>query len=213
LKNFINPTSSKKKDKSTLSMKTQQLTSTETATVDEGIQIEKGVGEELTPPSNNFLKNFINPTSSKKKDKSTLVVEPQQQISTVTDGSGTRTNSNGIFSLFVGKINSLNSRSVRTTISLQKNNNNAEKVVPNVPINKKRPSILSFFGGTKKEDETSQDSNARSTLIVNKPSQQTKGGENQIWSPFSPKKKTEETSANVSKELSSAVLKVCHLFD
>jgi len=212
LKNFINPTSSKKKDKSTLSMKTQQLTSTETA-LDEGIQIEKGAVEDSTPPSNNFLKNFINPTSSKKKDKSTLVVEPQQQTSTVTDDSGTRTNSDGIFSLFGGKINSLNSRSVRTTISLQQNNNNAEKVVPNVPINKKRPSILSFFGDAKKVDKTSKDSNARSTLIVNKPSQQTRGGENQIWSPFFSNKKTKETSANVSKELSSAVLKVCHLFD
>mmetsp|Transcript_13337 Transcript_13337/g.14862 ORF Transcript_13337/g.14862 Transcript_13337/m.14862 type:complete len:573 (-) Transcript_13337:14-1732(-) len=52
LRNFINSTNSKDKEKATLSVKTQQLTSTKTATLDDGNQIEKGAnGEDSTPPS------------------------------------------------------------------------------------------------------------------------------------------------------------------
>ena len=183
---------------------------------------------ESEPSANNFLMNFISPNKSKDKDddSTSRVTQP---ISIETADSGTKNKSNDIFSFFGGKLKSENSRSVRTTISLQKNTKDkVEKVPPSSNkklrktelIPKKQnengmPSILSFFGGAKKvtKDGTSSrdPNNARSTLTVNKPSQiPKKKTSSQIWSPFSAKKKTkdDETSTTVSEESSPSVVKV-----
>ena len=205
---------------------------TNTDEEDQIIEQVKDVIEESIPESepstNNFLKNFISPTKSKDKDDdSTSVVT--QPISIETADSGTKNKSNDIFSFFGGKLKSENSRSVRTTISLQKNTKDKVEKVPPSSTKKLRktelipkkqnengmPSILSFFGGAKKvtKDGTSSrdPNNARSTLTVNKPSQILKEKtSSQIWSPFSAKKKTkdDETSTTVSEESSPSVVKV-----
>ena len=183
---------------------------------------------ESEPSTNNFLKNFISPINPKNKDD-TSTFEGTQQISSIetADSGGAKNKSNDIFSFFGGKLKSENSRSVRTTISLQQNTKDkVDKVstsnkklrktelIPKKQNENGMPSILSFFGGAKKvaKDETSsRDPNARSTLTVNKPSQKPKKkSSSQIWSPFSAKKKTkdDETSTTVSEESNPSVVKV-----
>jgi hypothetical protein len=85
-----------------------------------------------------------------------------------------------VFSFFGGtKRSKTPSRSVRGTIVLQKNGRTAQKpsssVRQTVLINKSElggtvPSIFSFFGGAKKnEEEAARDPNSRATLVIKKP--------------------------------------------
>jgi hypothetical protein len=95
--------------------------------------------------------------------------------------------SSSIFSLFSGKKESDESRSVRGTITIPRNGKQSPSTSSSIDaaakkktvlLDKKatnnagRPSVLSFFGGTKKGTETDpvRNANARATLMINKPS-------------------------------------------
>ena len=208
---------------------------TETGVLDDNVTIgSRGtmvIKRQFTQPKKrNEQFNFLNnerENGSKNMVGSSQPVATQRVPSTeIFDSSvaKTTTKSDGIFSFFGGKLNSVNSRSVRTTISLQpksdtkiddykavpnKKSRRKTELVPKKEDEKGLPSILSFFGGstkaTEKDKLSLQPQNTRSTLTVNKPLDIK--NKTQIWSPFLPKKQ-KESSAN-TEESSSTMAKVC----
>jgi len=155
-------------------------------------KIEDKTEDEEPSKSNNFF-SFLSP-----KDNSTAI---ETAVTSIEEEEEIKTGS-GIFSLFGGNVKSSNPRTVRTSISLQKQTPKEKKtpgfqrrrkttLIPEETENENgMPSILSFFGGAKKvdEEEIARDPNSRPTLVVKKPQKF------QLWSPFSAEK-TEETTA------------------
>eukprot|EP00536_Pseudo-nitzschia_multiseries_P001776 jgi/Psemu1/322244/estExt_fgenesh1_pg.C_230002 len=162
--------------------------------------VEEPAPEEKPSGVSSFF-NFLTPKDTVANEIAEDVAQVLEEKGNADTDSDTESKSgSNVFSFFGGSVSKANPRPVRTTITLQQpaagekkvpaaKSQRKTKLIPEKPSEDGTPSILSFFGGAKKvtEEETARDPSSRPTLIVNKPKKSS------VWSPFSTKKKEDET--------------------
>mmetsp|Transcript_48668 Transcript_48668/g.117696 ORF Transcript_48668/g.117696 Transcript_48668/m.117696 type:complete len:906 (-) Transcript_48668:87-2804(-) len=178
-------------------------------------------GPEKTAKKKSFLDSLFGggsiSSSISSTPKSTQAVITKEET---RSSSAPKTNTN-IFSLFSGKKESDDSRSVRGTITIPRNGKQQPATTSSKNVARKQtvlldkegttanyspPSILSFFGGSKKA-ESVRNPNARATLTINKGTEVINKGTKVVKSSSQPKNGFTQTQVARQREEVARALK------